>query len=103
MCWKSDVSRAAKRCSKSSMGQLYYRAARPRPGRWSRASPLGCGSVGPPAAAGRRRERAMAEHWFSEDELEQMSRPTMDRAIEAIERGELEQAKQLCEEMKHEW
>jgi GNAT superfamily N-acetyltransferase len=25
----------------------------------------------------------MAERWFSEEELEQMSRPTMDRAIEA--------------------
>ena len=32
-----------------------------------------------------------------------MSRPTMDRAIEAIEAGDLEQAKALCEAMKHEW
>ena len=32
-----------------------------------------------------------------------MSRPTMDRAIEAIDRGDLEAAKALCEEMKHEW
>ena len=32
-----------------------------------------------------------------------MSRPTMDRAIEAIERGDLEAARALCEEMKHEW
>ena len=45
----------------------------------------------------------MADRWFSEDELEEMSRPTMDRAIEAIERGDLEAAKALCEEMKHEW
>ena len=46
----------------------------------------------------------MAEQWFSEQELVEMSRPTMDRAIEAIDRGDLEQAKRaLCEEMKHEW
>ena len=45
----------------------------------------------------------MAERWFSEEELEEMSRPTMDRAIEAIEAGDLEQAKALCEAMKHEW
>ena len=31
-----------------------------------------------------------------------MSRPTMERAIEAIERGDPEQAKALCEAMKHE-
>jgi hypothetical protein len=45
----------------------------------------------------------MSERWFSDDELEQLSRPTMDRAIEAIESGDLESARQLCEEMKHEW
>ena len=45
----------------------------------------------------------MGERWFSDEELEQLSRPTMDRAIEAIESGDLERAKQLCEEMKHEW
>src|SRR3954467_12223638 len=45
----------------------------------------------------------MAERWFSEEELEEMSRPTMDRAIEAIEAGDLEGAKALCEAMKHEW
>ena len=31
----------------------------------------------------------MAERWFSDEELGEMSRPTMDRAIEAIDRGEL--------------
>jgi hypothetical protein len=31
----------------------------------------------------------MAERWFSDDELERMSRPTMDRAIEALDRGDL--------------
>ena len=45
----------------------------------------------------------MAERWFAPGELEQMSRPTMDRAIEAIEAGDLEAAKRLCGEMKHEW
>ena len=32
------------------------------------------------------------ERWFSDDELGEMSRPTMDRAIEAIERGDAETA-----------
>jgi len=44
----------------------------------------------------------MAERWFSDDDLREMSRPTMERAIEAIERGDLEEAKRLCESMKHE-
>ena len=45
----------------------------------------------------------MADRWFSEDELGEMSRPTMDRAIEALDRGDVEAARALCEEMKHEW
>ena len=45
----------------------------------------------------------MAERWFSEAELEEMSRPTMDRAIEALDRGDVDAARDLCEEMKHEW
>lgn len=45
----------------------------------------------------------MEERWYSEDELAQMSRPTMDRAIEAIVGGRYEHAKNLCEEMKDEW
>ena len=44
----------------------------------------------------------MSERWFTEDELSEMSRPTMDRAIEAIDRGDGEEAKRLCESMKHE-
>src|SRR5215207_11667567 len=31
-----------------------------------------------------------------------MSRPTMEKAIEAIDAGDLDRAKALCEEMKHE-
>jgi hypothetical protein len=45
----------------------------------------------------------MGETWFETEELREMSRPTMDRAIEAIEAGDLEGAKRLCGEMKHEW
>ena len=45
----------------------------------------------------------MAERWFSDQELAQMSRPTMERAIEAIDRGDLDEARALCEAMKHEW
>jgi hypothetical protein len=43
------------------------------------------------------------ERWFEPQELEEMVRPTMDRAIEAIESGELERAVELCRAMKHEW
>ena len=45
----------------------------------------------------------MSERWFSEDELREMSRPTMDRAIEALDAGDVEGARALCEAMKHEW
>src|SRR5215470_15260599 len=44
-----------------------------------------------------------AERWFAPEELEQMSRPTMDRAIEAIEAGNSELALELCRGMRHEW
>lgn len=43
------------------------------------------------------------ERWFDEDELRQMSRPTMDRAIEAIEAGRYGEALSLCQAMRHEW
>ena len=45
----------------------------------------------------------MSERWFEPEELEQLSRPTMDRAIEAMEAGDLEEAKRLCTAMKREW
>jgi len=45
----------------------------------------------------------MTDRWFSPEELERLSRPTMDRAIEAIDAGEVEEARGLCSEMKHEW
>jgi DNA-binding transcriptional ArsR family regulator len=44
----------------------------------------------------------VAERWFTDDELREMARPTMERAIEAIDRGEPEAAKSLCEAMKSE-
>src|ERR1700732_1567478 len=49
------------------------------------------------------KEGTMTDRWFSEEELDSLSRPTMDRAIEAIDAGELEEARRLCAEMKHEW
>src|SRR3954453_19960116 len=45
----------------------------------------------------------MSDRWFDDDELREMSRPTMDRAIEAMDRGDIAEARRLCEEMKHEW
>ena len=44
----------------------------------------------------------MGERWFSDEELAEMSRPTMDVAIEAMEAGDLDRAKELCEREKHE-
>jgi hypothetical protein len=41
----------------------------------------------------------MGERWFSEEELGEMARPTMERAIEAIDAGDLDAAKRLCEAM----
>ena len=66
-----------------------------------------CGRCGgsrsdPDRLGARERRSEMGERWFSEEELREMSRPTMERAIEAIERGDAEEAKRLCEEMKHE-
>ena len=45
----------------------------------------------------------MSERWFSEQELRELSRPTMDRAIEALDAGRGEEARALREEMKNEW
>ena len=44
----------------------------------------------------------MGERWFGDEELREMSRPTMERAVEAIDAGDLETAKALCEAMKWE-
>ena len=41
--------------------------------------------------------------WFAEEELRDLARPTMDRAVEALDRGDTAEARRLCEEMKHEW
>lgn len=45
----------------------------------------------------------MADRWFAPEELTEMSRPTMDRAIEAIDAGDLDGARALCQSMKSEW
>ena len=45
----------------------------------------------------------MEERWFTESELDELSRPTMDRAIEALDRGDVDAARDLCEGMKSEW
>jgi hypothetical protein len=44
-----------------------------------------------------------AERWFTDAELRELSRPTMDRAIEAIDAGEVERARELCDSMRDEW
>ncbi len=46
---------------------------------------------------------AQEERWYTAEELAAMSRPTMDRAIEAIDRGDLVKARALCEAMRYEW
>jgi len=45
----------------------------------------------------------MSDRWFDPTELDELSRPTMDRAVEAIDAGDLDRARELCEAMKHEW
>jgi hypothetical protein len=41
--------------------------------------------------------------WFSAAELDELRRPTMDRAIEALDAGDIERARELCEGMRYEW
>lgn len=41
--------------------------------------------------------------WFSEHELAEMARPTMDRALEGLAEGRHNDVAALCEAMKHEW
>src|SRR5258708_3717127 len=45
----------------------------------------------------------MPERWFSDDELRELSRPTMDRAIGGRGAGEVARARRLWEERKQEW
>jgi hypothetical protein len=45
----------------------------------------------------------VSERWFTDEELREMSRPTMDRAIEALDAGDVAEARRLCEAMKYEW
>ncbi len=41
--------------------------------------------------------------WFDPEELAELSRPTMDRAIEALRDGRYADAEALCEGMRSEW
>jgi hypothetical protein len=43
------------------------------------------------------------ERWFEEHERHDLSRPTAGRAIEALDAGDVAEARELCEEMKYEW
>jgi len=43
------------------------------------------------------------ERWFTPQELVNLARPTMERAIAAIDAGDLPAARAACEEMRHEW
>jgi hypothetical protein len=45
----------------------------------------------------------MTDRWFSDEHLAALARPTMDRAIEAIDRGDIEEARALCDDMRSEW
>jgi hypothetical protein len=53
--------------------------------------------------ASRYNRRMPDERWFTDTELNDMSTPTMDRAIAALDAGDTDTARRLCEEMKHEW
>jgi hypothetical protein len=46
---------------------------------------------------------AKPERWFTDEELAAMSRPTMDRALEALDSGDVATARRLCDEMRYEW
>lgn len=41
--------------------------------------------------------------WFDPAELAQLSRPTMERAIEALDAGDPASARKLCNDMRYEW
>ena len=49
------------------------------------------------------RQSSATERWFTDEQLEEMAQPTMDRALAAIEAGDLEGAREACEAMRHEW
>jgi hypothetical protein len=44
-----------------------------------------------------------APRWFSDEELGEMSRPMMERAVEAIDAGDLDAARRVCREAQGEW
>ena len=48
-------------------------------------------------------EAETTERWFTDEELAAMAQPTMDRALAAIDAGDLDGARAACEAMRHEW
>lgn len=48
-------------------------------------------------------DTAERERWFTPEELTELSRPTMERAIEAIKAERYDEAVELCESMQSEW
>jgi hypothetical protein len=45
----------------------------------------------------------VSERWFDPSELAELSRPTMDKVLEAIDAGDLDTARSLAKGMRHEW
>jgi hypothetical protein len=43
------------------------------------------------------------ERWFTDEELADMARPTMERLVEALDEGELDEARSLAKSMMYEW
>src|SRR5688500_19801786 len=50
-----------------------------------------------------REDDAMSERWFTEEELRELSRPMMERAVEAIDAGDLDAARAICRAHQGEW
>src|SRR3712207_6078984 len=46
---------------------------------------------------------AMSERWFTDEELAEMARPRMERAVEAIDAGDLDAARAICRAHQGEW
>jgi hypothetical protein len=45
----------------------------------------------------------LEERWFTDEELADMARPTMDRLTEALDEGDIEKARKLAKSMTNEW
>ena len=45
----------------------------------------------------------MSERWFTDEELAELSRPMMERAVEAIDAGDYDAARAICKAHQGEW